>query len=221
MSPFQLPSARRAGFSLIEMIGVLAIIAILAAVIVPRVFSTIASSRITSAVGGVNTMKSAVTDFASRYGTIPFSSGTSRIDDLLVTTGILESRFNVKIGNQAVAPAGGVWTRNASGVFAAAGGSAQANFSRVISLAAAPGANPGVGTNYRLDGTTNIPAGSKVISAVITQATASEAFELSQRIDGPQYSQPDATTADAAGKVVYAAPAANGLTTVYIYLAHQ
>ena len=35
------------GFTLIEMIGVLAIIAILAVIVVPKVFSTIAGSRVT------------------------------------------------------------------------------------------------------------------------------------------------------------------------------
>ena len=83
------PVARISGFSLVEMIGVLAIIAILAVVIVPKVFSTIASSRVTSAIGSTNSMKTAVTDFAGKYGTIPLSTATSRIDDLLVTTAAL------------------------------------------------------------------------------------------------------------------------------------
>lgn len=76
------------------------------------------------------------------------------------------------------------------------------------------------GTNFQLTGTTNIPAGSRVVSAVIYNVTGTEARELSLRIDGEIGSQATATTADGAGKVVYALPAA-GLTTVYIYIAHQ
>src|SRR5687767_9773866 len=111
----KLKNRRQSGFSLVEMIGVLAIIAILAVIIVPKVFSTIASSRITNAVGSANSMKISVSEFVTRYGTVPISgAGTARFDDLLVTTGILEQRFLTKLGNQpgSQALAGGVWTRN-------------------------------------------------------------------------------------------------------------
>jgi prepilin-type N-terminal cleavage/methylation domain-containing protein len=217
-------TARSAGFSLVEMIGVLAIIAILAVVIVPKVFSTIAASRVTSAVGSVNTMRTAVTEFAGKYGTIPVTNNSSRIDDLLITAGILDTRFNVKIGTQpgATAIAGATWS-NATGAWTATGGSSQTSQSRVICLASAPAANPGVGTNYRLDGTTNISAGVKIASAVITGVAVSDARDLSLKIDGETMTQPSTSVlADAAGKVTYAAPAGNATTvTVYIYLAHQ
>jgi prepilin-type N-terminal cleavage/methylation domain-containing protein len=215
---------RQSGFSLVEMIGVLAIIAILAVVIVPKVFSTIASSRVTSAVGSVNSMKTAVTDFAGKYGTIPLSGGTSRIDDLLVAAGILDTRFTVKIGTQpgATPVVGGTWS-NSTGAWVATGGSNQAAQSRLIALTSAPAAVPGAaGTNYRLDGTTALPAAARVVSAVITGVPINDARELSLKIDGETLTQPTTSAlADAAGKVAYAAPAANGTTTVYIYLAHQ
>src|SRR5688500_1542516 len=99
----QLKPRRLSGFSLVEMNGVLAIIAILAVIIVPKVFSTIASSRITNAVGSANSMKAAVAEFATRYGTLPTTSGTSRFDDLLVTTGVLEQQFRTKLGTQPAA----------------------------------------------------------------------------------------------------------------------
>ena len=68
---------RQAGFSLVEMIGVLAIIAILAVVIVPKVFSTIASSRVTNAVGSITSVKTAVSEFAGKYGTLPVIGGAN------------------------------------------------------------------------------------------------------------------------------------------------
>src|ERR1035437_2545343 len=122
-----IPSHRQSGFSLVEMIGVLAIIAILAVVIVPKVFSTIASARVTSAVGSCNSMKTAVTEFAGKYGTIPLTVAASRIDDLLVTTSILDTRFLVKIGTQPSIPAlaGAGWS-NATGTWVAVGGVSQA-----------------------------------------------------------------------------------------------
>ena len=222
------PFARQSGFSLVEMIGVLAIIAILAVVIVPKVFSTIASSRITNAVGSVTSMKSAVSDFAGKYGTIPLSTATSRIDDLLVTTGFLDNRFVVKIGNQPSNPriAGDAWTQVAGVWTPNAAGASQATESEVISLLSTAGVpSASAGTNYRLDGgataASNLPVNSRVVSAVIRNATIIEARELSSRIDGDALSNVlGSAAADNAGKVVYAAPVA-GLTTVYVYIAHQ
>jgi prepilin-type N-terminal cleavage/methylation domain-containing protein len=225
MTPRQLPSPRRdrAGFSLVEMIGVLAIIAILAVIILPKVFATISSSRVTNAVGSVNSMRSAVLEFAGKHGTLPTTGNNSRFDDLLVTTGILDQRFQVRIGTQPMNPpiAGATWTRNATtGAWTASGGSNQTSQTRLISLTA-NSAEPNNGNNYRLDGTTDLPAGSRVVSAVITGLTAVEARELSLRIDGDVYSQPATGTPDRAGRVVYNVPTGNGTYTAYIYLAHQ
>lgn len=204
-----------------EMIGVLAIIAILAVVIVPRVFSTIASSRVTSAIGSINAMKSAVNEFAGRFGAVPVTNANSRIDDLLLSAGFLDTRFNIKIGTPPANPAiaSGTWAYN-NGAWAATGGSNQNTQSRVICLTAT-NANPGTGANYRLNGSTNLPTGSRVVSAVIPGVTATDARELSARLDGDALSQATATTPDLAGKVVYAAPNAAGTTTVYVYIAHQ
>jgi type II secretory pathway pseudopilin PulG len=214
-------SRRSLGFSLVEMIGVLAIIAILAVVIVPRVFSTIASSRVTNAIGSVNSVKSAVNEFAGRYGAVPVTNANSRVDDLLLNAGYLESRFSLKIGTPPANPivAGATWTYT-NGAWAAAGGSNQNTQTRVICLTSTNAA-PGTGANYQLDGTNNLPVGSRVVSVVIPGVTATDARELSARIDGDALSQATAATADSAGKVVYAAPGGAGTTTVYVYIAHQ
>jgi prepilin-type N-terminal cleavage/methylation domain-containing protein len=214
---------RQSGFSLVEMIGVLAIIAILAVIIVPKVFSTIASARITSAASSVNAVKAAITDFAGKYGTIPTTTANSRIDDLLFTDGLMEGRFVIKIGTQPSTPpiVGATWTR-AAGAWTAAGGASQATQTRIIcqtSTVTAPAtAN---GTNFQLDGSTNLPAGSRVVAAVVVNCTGAEARELSMKIDGENFSATTATVADSAGKVVYNTPSAAGLTTAYIYITHQ
>jgi prepilin-type N-terminal cleavage/methylation domain-containing protein len=216
---------RHAGFSLVEMIGVLAIIAILAVVIVPKVFSTIASSRVTAAVASINSMKTSLTEFVGKFGTVPITNNNSRIDDLLFTAGITEGRFLVKIGTQPVNPpiAGATWARNATtGAWAATGGVNQAGQSRIICLNSnANTPSTSNGANYRLNAAVDLPAGSRVLSAVIVNLTASDARELSLRVDGDTYSQPDATSADDAGKVVYRAPNGQGLTTAYVYITHQ
>lgn len=214
---------RRSGFSLVEMIGVLAIIAILAVIIVPKVFSTINSSRITSAVAATNAFKTAVTDFYSRYNRLPIANaGTLRFDDVLVKAGIVDSRFTAKIGTPPSNTTGATWTLT-NGWTATAGGTSQANQSRIISNTYAAGAPSTVpGRNYYLN--TNgvgLPAGSTIVSAVLMQVKAADAIEINQRIDGDTFPAPAAGTADDNGKVVFAAPAANGLTNVYVYLVHQ
>lgn len=203
------------------MIGVLAIIAVLAVIIVPKVFSTIASARITSAASSVGAIKSAVAEYAGKYGTIPLTTtnAIARLDDLLFTEQLLETRFSVKIGTPAANYAVATYNRT-TGVWAG-GNAGTATQSRIICQTAnalAPSA--AAGANFQLTGTTNIVAGSRVVSAVIYNVTGIEARELSLRIDGEIGSQATATTADNVGKVVYAAPAA-GVTTVYIYIAHQ
>jgi prepilin-type N-terminal cleavage/methylation domain-containing protein len=49
-------------FTLIEMIGVLAVIAILAALLIPKVFEAINNSRINNAAVSYNTVKAALSD---------------------------------------------------------------------------------------------------------------------------------------------------------------
>jgi len=67
------------GFTLIEMIGVLAIIAILAASVAPRVFDVIADSRGTRMVTEVRSMETAVARYYGDVGTL---------QDLAVATGL-------------------------------------------------------------------------------------------------------------------------------------
>src|ERR1051325_5566884 len=64
------------GFTLIEMIGVLAVIAILASMLIPKIFEAINSSRINNTVQGYNAIKTAVMDHYGKYGSINYNGRT-------------------------------------------------------------------------------------------------------------------------------------------------
>src|SRR6266542_6558980 len=68
-------SRRNQGFTLIEMIGVLAVIAILAAVLVPKVFEAINNSRVNNAAMSCQTVKTAIIDHYAKFGSLPSSNG--------------------------------------------------------------------------------------------------------------------------------------------------
>src|SRR5436190_10060635 len=65
------------GFTLTEMIGVLAVIAILAAVLVPKVFEAINNSRVNNTAMSLNSVKTAVADHYAKYGSLLSTNGVT------------------------------------------------------------------------------------------------------------------------------------------------
>ena len=98
----------RAGFTMVEMTGVLAVIAILATMLVPKVLSAINDSRLNSTVGSLNAVKSAT---ATYFGNTGIFTNASNFDLTLVSLEYLERPFACRIGNgslvQVVAAPGG------------------------------------------------------------------------------------------------------------------
>jgi len=201
-----------AGFTLIEMIGVLAVIAILASMLIPRVFEAINSARVNATAVACDTIKTAAADHFGKYGqfdqlfgtnAITFSTGGIDVGydvNVLMVEQLLDKPFSAKI----------------------AGGDPSTN--SVIQLVkGAPGSNSGNnGAGYSLDGSGTITTSSAtfVLEAVLFGVSQADAKDLNDRIDGTALGS--ATTTDSKGRVEYA-PSAGGAAgvTVYVYLTHR
>jgi prepilin-type N-terminal cleavage/methylation domain-containing protein len=193
-------------FTLIEMIGVLAVIAILAALLIPKVFSAIADAKINNAVVSTETVKTAIADHYGKYGrfdtffgtnllTIPAAGYPGYDTNVLLPEALIERPFTTKIGTN--------WTIQCR------------------PCVAAGQAVTGINTAYSF-GTTNAndAIGQYVMEAVIQGVAEADAQGISLRVDGPPMTSSGGGSADLVGRVKYAA-IANGQTDVYIYLTHR
>ncbi len=90
VAKIRLCAARRRGFSILEMIGVLVMILILVAAVAPRIFEAIGDSKIKSATTTIKTLQSAVAKYFADIGTlyplndlgvaVPMANGVSNAD---------------------------------------------------------------------------------------------------------------------------------------------
>ena len=200
------------GFSMIEMIGVLSVIGILVALIVPKIFESLANAKINATVQNYNALKTALVDHFARYGSFTMSNGVqiavpatstnvAGYDQWLISEGLLEKKFESKLGSGAT-----VQIRACVGTNTPPDGSNQAYW---LSGAGAGAFNEtGVGV--------------AVVECVIPNCPIMDAMILDNRIDGPDDNNlPDPTKADITGRLKYAAAGTTGFTTVYLYLAHR
>jgi len=210
------PKQPNQGFTLIEMIGVLAVIAILASMLIPKIFESINSARINNAAVTCNTVKTSIADHYAKAGTPPVdASGANPVvlalpveqyDHVpLLKEGFLDKPFAVKIGDGVI---------NNANTRVRAFDSSGLTLASVVTAAA--------DTGFNLDGDVgnlNDVVGSVAIEAVITGVTSSDAVDFNNRVDGPALGAA-INVQDLLGRVKYAAPV-NGITTVYVYLTHR
>lgn len=207
-------------FTLVEMIGVLAIIAILASLLIPRVFQAIGDSKISNSASTCNSMKAAVNEFYGKYGKICDSKGASLnfstnsvFEDwdfkALLPEGFIEKPFSVRIGNGKI------------------GSSETGSRLRVVKVHGLDGDDDAdVEGAYNLDGSAAVPKndieGTLLVEAVIPGVELSDARALSERIDGGMLTATNNTVADLRGRVKYELPGdGEDTTTVHIYMAHK
>jgi prepilin-type N-terminal cleavage/methylation domain-containing protein len=196
-------------FTLIEMIGVLAVIAILASMLIPKIFEAINSARVNNAAVSYNAVKTAVMDHYGKFGSLLSSNGVAiaagdaslaNYDKyILLREALVDKAFAVRIGD----------------------GSTNTVIKVVPMLGTA--AVSGINEQYDLDGdgASDTGGSGNLVEAVISGVATADAIELSHRLDGIPLSQATGSVAaDLAGRVKYATPV-NGITDVYIYIAHR
>src|SRR5688500_1356317 len=95
---------KASGFTLIEMIGVLAVIAILAALLIPKIFEAINNARINNAAINVQTVKTAIADHYAKFGSLASSNGVPitaipsvDYDVVLLQEGFTDKPFSTKL----------------------------------------------------------------------------------------------------------------------------
>lgn len=220
MKYIKLPSRRTQGFTLVEMVGVLAVIAILTAMLIPKVFETINTARINAAAAAITTVKNAVAAHYAKYGGFANASGTlltpttvaadadaSNFDeDVLLNDSMLEKAFAVKIGDQVAAT----------------------NKIVVVQVEAAAAAADITedSANYDLDGAGTIETndGALLCEAIITGVSAADAYALKVLIDGADLIAAQSLAvgdAATAGRVKYPAIAAGATGEVHVYVNHM
>ena len=153
-----------AAFTLIEMVGVLSIIALLAALLYPKVANALNDAKVNSTVGSYQNLLVATTShyanyngFNSLFGT-PLAVPIAAFDTtVLLPEGYLDKPFSVGIGSGSC-------------------------------VQCVTGANCNNGNGYFLNGNTNMNAIGNmqiVVEIVITNVTPVDAWAVSQSLDGP------------------------------------
>lgn len=200
MSPRTTPRKNREAFTLVEMIGVLAIIATLAGVLLPRVFQAITDSQVNSVAQTVGSMKTAISKFYADNNSFPANVTA------LMTAGLIEKPLSSPIGTAAY-------------VSGTADG---------LDLATAANIDGG-NFDLSGDGTTTVdtPSGSQIAYITLTGVSKADAEAINDLVDGDTLGDDDdgsADNIDELGQVIYdgtAAGAAFPNAVVYIYVAHR
>lgn len=176
---------------MIELIGVLAVIGILAAVLVPRVFQAIDNARLATVPIALRTIKTATVEHFVRYNSLPtshgaplsFSKAYDGFDRVLVSEGFMDKPFAARVGTNC--------------------------FVRLVNVTdLTPGSEPFDADQpgaYDLDGDgdNDIVGAAYLLEAVIQEPDRSDVAALNQMMDGPTMGVFANNGDDRKGRVVY------------------
>jgi prepilin-type N-terminal cleavage/methylation domain-containing protein len=204
---------RHSGFTLIELIGVVAIIAVLASLIIPKIFEAIHNARLSQTAIEVHTMRTAVTQHLGRYGALATSNGIA----LAITTELTD--FDRVLLNEAIIDKP-FRSRLATNAFVRL--VATSGFTAGTSIERDNGA-------YDLDGNgNNDVVGAYAVDAVLVGITEQDAVALNNLIDGAALGVNPGGN-DTKGRVRYHRPGNNGNGNgngntelrVQVYISHR
>ena len=199
--------------SVIELIGVLAILAILTALLLPRisrtvdkpdVVQTVNDAHLTEALVAVQTIQAAATMHLVQFGSLASLNGTpltfsgtyDTFSQVLLSEGLIERPFATRLGSNA--------------------------FLRLVNVLGLSPATAVDGLNGAFDldgdGKNDVIGASFLLEAVIPGVTVAEARALNDRLDGPQ---PNPGANDLTGRVIYRNAELDGHTEVHIYITRK
>ncbi len=196
------------GFTLVEMVGVLAIMAILTSMLLPRVFAVINDARVSSAATALNAVRSASMTYFGRYGRFGDATGSAVSDftsttatawdrEVLLRGGFLDRRFMTRISD-----------------------SASVTLTNCLTSSTEP---TGSNDAYDLDGLdspkNDASGGRVVVQALLENVALDDARELNRRIDLEENLLATADTSNQ-GRVKFNMSGGQS-GTVKVYLAHR
>jgi prepilin-type N-terminal cleavage/methylation domain-containing protein len=196
------------GFTLIEMIGVLAVIAILAALLVPKVTQAISDAKVNNAISTYQTIATATASHYSKYNafnivtntvqTIATGAPLTSWDTVaLMPEGYLDAPVALKVGTSATLQ-----------VSAGEGNEITAT------------GTPGAANGYKLDGVNNgTAANAYTVELVINGIARQDAYDIASRLDGTALAGTAPGPTITTGRVVYSDGATPGVGTAYLYVA--
>ena len=193
------------GFTLVEMIGVLAVISLIIGLLLPRITEAVTNARVNSTAVGFQTLKSSSMLYFGKYGRFGGVGGTNlnltsgpfeNWDTLvLLPEGLTESPFNSKLGTS----------------------------HKVRAVATVASTVDGTNAAYNLDGVTgnSTRTGTVILEAVLYGVDLEDARQLNLRLDGSQLGETAGTDGrDLKGRLKYDF-GSNPSGDVYLYLAHK
>ena len=211
-------------FTLIEMIGVVAVIAVLASVLVPRVLGVLRRGNVSATAQSLGSLSSLVTEYIVRSNSLPSRLGsdtsdaataTGRFDADLLQAGLSDRLFKSPIGNQGFqsgigcsgpsSPSGDLLAR--AHIRSAPGGA--------VSLTPSSAAISNVNFDLDRNGAGDFSSVRMIAYAYLPGVGNIEAVELNRLIDSETNSP---GTLDLAGRCINSAASVSNTVTVYVFL---
>jgi type II secretory pathway pseudopilin PulG len=204
-------TAQARAFTLIELVGTGAILAILSLLLIPKVFEALHRARINQSLAGCHTIKTATLEHFAKFGLMAASNGVAlavsssydRFDAVLLSEGLIDKPFTSRIGTNA-----------------------QIRIVNVSMLTAGSSIDPRQGNGaYDLDGdgANDIVGAQYVVEAAFLDVTSADAGDLNSQLDGPALGESGNSGQDTRGRLIYNKPHPQGNwgRNMRLYLTHR